>query len=240
MKISVVHEINFKEDYSMKKTGLNWWCDRAWIKFSCVIAVIMTGLILLNWEKWSMELKMIAAIAALIPIHVIEEWVFPGGFHYQFNCISKSDQLDRYPMCRLTDMITNIVATLFYVFLTVLSLINGKVSNGIILGTIIFCALELVVHTIFGIIMYDKFKAKGKTTIYGPGSLTAYFGFTVFGIILMFCLKERMIVSSDWIGAVEVVGFILFVCLLLPDFLFKKKDNHYYFESNGYFNRFEK
>lgn len=224
----------------MYKTKLNWWCDRAWIKFSCVITAIMIGLILLNWESWSVELKIIAGTAALIPVHVIEEWIFPGGFHYQFNCISKSDQLDRYPMCRLTDMITNLVATLYYVLLTVLCIIKGEVSNGIILGTIIFCALELIVHTIFGVLMYFKFKTKGKTTIYGPGSITAYLGFTVFGIILLYCLKERIIISNDWIGAMGVLGFILFICLLLPDYLFKKKDNPYFFESNGYFERFEK
>ncbi len=59
------------------KKVLNWWCDRAWIKFSCAISVIMTGLILWNWENWSTESKVIAAIGALIPVHVLEEWVFP-------------------------------------------------------------------------------------------------------------------------------------------------------------------
>ena len=222
----------------MKKTRLNWWCDRAWIKFSCLITATMTGLILLNWENWSTELKIIAATAALIPVHVIEEWVFPGGFHYQFNCISGSNQPDRYPMSRLTDMITNVAATLFYVFLTVWCMISGVVSNGIILGTVIFCALELIVHTIFGTIMYVKFKANGKTTIYGPGSITTYLGFVVFGVILLYCMKDRAIVPGDWIGAAGVLGFILIGCLLLPDYLFKKKDNQYFFESNGYFDRF--
>ena len=68
-----------------EKKRLDWWCQRAWIKFSCGITTVVMLMILINWQNWSTELKFIAAIAALIPIHVIEEWVFPGGFHYQYN-----------------------------------------------------------------------------------------------------------------------------------------------------------
>ena len=222
------------------KKVLNWWCDRAWIKFSCAISAIMTGLILWNWESWSTELKVIAAIGALIPVHVLEEWVFPGGFHYQFNNMYRINQPDRYPMSRLTDMLTNVLATLFYVFLTVWCVIRGEVSNGIIVGTALFCALELIIHTIFGTIMYFRFREKGKTTIYGPGSITAYWGFTVFGVILAYSMKTRTMVGADWIEAAGVLGFILLVCILMPDFLFKKKDNQYFFKSHGYFERFLK
>ena len=59
-----------------------------------------------------MDLIVIAAISVLIPLHVIEEWVFPGGFHYHYNTVMKSKQLDRYPMSRLTDMLTNFIATI--------------------------------------------------------------------------------------------------------------------------------
>ena len=222
------------------KKDMNWWCDRAWIKCSCLIAAIMTGLILLNWENWSAELKIIAAIAALIPVHVVEEWVFPGGFHYQYNCTFGSDQPDRYPMCRLSDMITNLVATVLYITLTIICIVNGRVSNGIILGTIVFCVLEFFMHTMFGIRMYLKFKSKGKTTIYGPGSITAYLGFTVFGIILLYCMEGRTVVSGDWVEALIILCIIGFVCILIPENLLKKKDNKYFFESSGYFDRFLK
>ena len=63
-------------------------------------------------ENWSMDLTVTAAISVLIPLHVVEEWVFPGGFHYHYNTVMKSKQLDRYPMSRLTDMLTNFIKTL--------------------------------------------------------------------------------------------------------------------------------
>lgn len=222
----------------MKKTGLNRWCDRAWIKCLCVIAAVMTGAILWNWESWSTELKVIAAIVVLIPIHVLEEWVFPGGFHYQFNMLRGSKEPDRYPMNRLSDMYTNFLATVFYIVLTIVCAVRGEVSTGIILGTALFCALELVAHTLLGTFMYFKLKEKGKTTIYGPGSITAYWGFVPFGVILWHVLQTRTIVTSDWIGAAGVLGFILVACIALADVLFMKKGK-YYFESNGYYDRFQ-
>lgn len=167
----------------------------------CVIAVLMTGWILLCWNTWSTELKIIAAIAALIPLHVLEEWVFPGGFHYQYNSFFGSELPDRYPMCRLSDMITNLTATVLYMILTAICVIRGYVSNGMVLGTVVFCFLELVVHTVFGIFMYVKLRAKGKTTIYGPGSITAYWGFTVFGVMLLYAMEQRTVISGDWIEA---------------------------------------
>ena len=63
-----------------KRTGLDWWSHRAWIKFSCIIAAVVTIMILINWENWSTELKVVASIAALIPIHVVEEWAASSAY----------------------------------------------------------------------------------------------------------------------------------------------------------------
>ena len=223
-----------------KRSGIDWWTYRAWIKFGCAITVIVTGFILFNWENWSTELKVIASIAALIPIHVVEEWVFPGGFHYQYNCTMKSEQPKCYPMNRISDMLTNLIATFLYIGLTIICIIKGNVNNGIIVGTIIFCALEFFMHTMFGVLMYKKFNKKGKTTIYGPGSITAYGGFTVLGIILSYSLKGQTISMFDWGIAFAILLFIVVGCILIPENLLKKKNHPYAFEDNGYFDKFDK
>ena len=62
-----------------EKKRLDWWCHRAWIKFSCGITMVVMLMILINWQNWSTELKFIASIAVLIPIHVVEESVFLEG-----------------------------------------------------------------------------------------------------------------------------------------------------------------
>ena len=223
-----------------KKTLLNKWCDKAWMKFGCLITAVITILITINWNTWSTELKVIAGIAGLIPIHVLEEWIFPGGFHYQYNTVMKSDYLNCYPMNRLADMITNLVATFLYIILTIICIINGNVSMGIRIGTIIFCMLEFIIHSLFGFIMWKKFKSNGKTTIYGPGSVTAYLGFGFFGALLFGTMHGYNITSQDWFVAILILAFILIICILLPQNLLKKKDSEYYFSSAGYFEKYIK
>lgn len=129
----------------MEKTGLNWWSDRAWIKSGCILTAVMTAVILVKWESWTDELKIIGAVGALVPVHVLEEWGFPGWFHYQYNILQKSSRPDRYPMC--------------------------SVPASIMAAALLFCVSEVVSHTAAGIKMHKRFKPCGKTTIYGPGFL---------------------------------------------------------------------
>ena len=209
---------------------LDWWCERAWIKFTCLITAFMTVIIMIYWNKWSIELKLMGAISALLPVHVIEEWIFPGGFNYQYNLfLFNSEQPDRYPMCRLSDMITNLVGIFIYVIITVIYAIiedkGGYVNTGLIMGTIVFSALEVIVHTLFGIKAYFYFRKYGKTTIYGPGSITAYLGFGVFGIILAYVLvdriKAKLLHSFDWIIMIcQIIGMFVFG-ILLPENIIK-------------------
>ena len=225
-----------------KKTGLNWWCNRAWIYFGTCISIVMMVVILINWNSWSDALKVMAAIAMLIPIHVIEEWVFPGGFHYQYNTFMyKSDQPDRYPMCRVSDMITNLGATFMYIAFTIIFATGGgDVNTGIIMGSIGFCALELILHVGFGTAAYFRFRKQGKKTIYGPGTITCFWGFVPFGIILIYEMQGRTITGADWGWCAFVLCMIAFVWILIPENLIKKKNNKYFFASHGYYDRYLK
>lgn len=72
----------------MKKINFNEWCKSLWLKFSLLISGVMILLILIFWNTWSIPLKCIAAITALIPVHATEEWFFPGGFAFQYNLFS--------------------------------------------------------------------------------------------------------------------------------------------------------
>ena len=224
----------------MKNKTLNWWCKRAWIYFECSISFIMMFFLLLNWNIWGTDLKVIASIAILIPLHVIEEWIFPGGFHYQYNVgLFNSNKPNHYPMCRLSDMFTNTLATLLYIALTfICTTDNGNVPTGFLLGTAIFSMLELFMHTLMGIKMYIRFRKKGKTTIYGSGSITAYFGFVPLGIIAVYCISEKTIILTDWIICLGILLFIGVICILIPENTIKKKDSSYFFESEGYYKRF--
>lgn len=224
------------------KRNWSWWCDRAWIKFGCVLTAIMMSLMMLNWEKWGPDLKVVCAVAMLIPMHVVEEWVFPGGFHYQYNVgLFHSEVPNNYPMCRLSDMYTNLLATFLYMLITFSAMADGNtVRPGILMGTIAFTCLELFMHTLMGCKMYFRFKEDGKTTIYGPGSFTAYFGFVPLGIIAYYCIKDASITVFDWVICFGILAFIAVVCILIPEGIIKRKDTPYYFSNAGYFERFMK
>lgn len=224
-----------------QKKNLNWWCDRAWIKFGLLISFVMLGFLTIYWREWTPAMKVMASIALLIPLHVIEEWVFPGGFNYQYNVtLYRSPTPDHYPMCRLSDMFTNLVTTFLYIGLLIYSVINDfTVPAGFLIGTAIFSALEFTMHTIFGAVMYFRFKDKGKTTIYGPGSITAYFGFLPLGIVSVYCLIGMEITWVDWVIAVSILAFIAVICILIPEGIIKKKwSDKYPFATAGYFERF--
>lgn len=223
----------------MKTISFDWWCKRAWIKVELVIAVVVMAAILINWESWGTDLKVVAAIAVLIPLHVVEEWVFPGGFHYQYNIICKSEKPNHYLMNRLCDMYTNMIATVFYIALTVLCILRGEPVNvGILMGTAGFAMLELILHTLIGVKMYFCFKSKGKTTIYGPGSVTTYFGFVPLGIIAIYNIIGKPITATDVLICIGILIFISIFCCIFFQVKLRDKDTKYFFENAGYFERF--
>lgn len=223
----------------MTKKNLDWWCCRAWVKFGFALTLVITIAALINWERWSDEVKILASVAALIPVHVIEEWVFPGGFHYHYNLLMKSKEPNSTPMCRLSDMFTNLLTTVMYALLTIYCLIRGSVPAGLLLATLCFSALEVFAHTLFGTLMYFRFRDKGKTTIYGPGSITAYLGFGVIGTLSWYSIRSIQIQGSDIALCLIVLGIILFLFILIPENVIKRvKKTPYAFESAGYYQRF--
>lgn len=117
-------------------------------------------------------------------------------------------------------MITNLEATIGYIIMTVISLVLGYVPTGIIIG---FCVLEVFLHTWFGTAMYFRLKSKEKTTIYGPGSITAYLGFGFFGVLLCHTMTGRSVGAMDIVIAVILLAWIALCCILIPENLIKKK-----------------
>ena len=223
-----------------KQDFWSWWCYRAWILFGLCITSLMTILILVFWNDWSVALKVMAAISALVPVHVVEEWVFPGGFHYQYNTfVYRSKLPDRYPMSRLTDMMTNLLATFLYAFIVCWYALSGEqVPATLVLMTIGFCTLEVIIHTTFGVMAWLRFRNVGKTTIYGPGSITAYLGFGLFGAILCYTLPDYTLTSYDWwIGAIELVAMLTGI-VIIPETAAKSRNTRFIFPSAGYYDRY--
>lgn len=223
----------------MKKCSFNEWCKTAWLKCSLLITALMIVLIVVNWNTWSLALKCAATVAALIPVHATEEWIFPGGFAYQYNLfLNKSEYPNAYPMNRASDMVTVLGTTIMYALFVLYFAVTGRtVPSGVLLGAACFSALEVSVHTYFGIRAYLKFKGQGKTTIYGTGSITAYTGFLVLGCIMIRQIVAQGLSVGDIGWCVAILG-IISILVFVPEAKFKDKNSPYAYGNSGYYERF--
>ena len=223
----------------MKKYDLNQWCKTAWLKFGLVISGVMLVLVLINWNTWALPLKCVAAVAALIPVHATEEWIFPGGFAFQYNLfLNKSKYPTAYPMNRASDMFTVLATTLMYAALVLYFAVTGRVvPSGVLLGAICFSTLEVSVHTYFGIRAYLQFKAKGKTTVYGPGSMTAYTGFLMLGVIMLREVLANGVTGMDVLYCILILAATS-VFVFVPEAKLKDIHSPYAYPNSGYYERF--
>lgn len=62
----------------MKKFWKGWL--NIWLYVITLISGIIIGATIMKWNEWSNQTKLFALATALLPIHVLEEWRFPGGF----------------------------------------------------------------------------------------------------------------------------------------------------------------
>lgn len=205
---------------------------RVWLYVLYALGVALLIVLVTQWSDWGWDRRLLAFTFLVLPFHVFEEWVWPAGFHVQYNLTMGTDQVDRYPMSRLTDSITNFAAMIFGL---VLIAIGGTPA---VVGMMIFCLLEVIVHTFFGVRMLRQFRGDGKRSIYGPGSASAYLGFLPVGIGMIIYLSSIETSVLDWVGGVGVVALMLVSIVVIPEGLLKKKGNAYPFASAGYFTRF--
>lgn len=223
----------------MKKMNFDRWCRTEWLKFSLLITAAMEISILVNWNTWNTSLKCVAAVAALVPVHAVEEWIFPGGFAYQYNTfLYKSRYPLCYPMNRASDMVTVLGTAIMYACLVLFFAVSGKaVPSGILMSLFGFSILEISFHTYCGVRAFLKFRNKGKSTIYGAGSMTAYVGF-----LPLACVTLRQIIMSNIslqdIGfCAAILGMIALLCFV-PEEKFKNEHSPYAYRTKGYYERY--
>jgi hypothetical protein len=170
----------------MKKLTEAWLS--LWLYVIIFIAGIILGLLLANWHTWDLGTKLFADATILLPLHVLEEWHFPGGFHTMYNLMKHSDHPDCYPMNQLSDMWTNLIGVIFGC--TVLFI---GVNPVFLIMQLFLCCAEIGGHLSGGIFAYRKFKKQGKQTIYNPGLFTAAVGYFPLGLGIIYCLLREQI-----------------------------------------------
>lgn len=215
---------------------INAWLS-VWLYVMAGIAVGLGVKIYKNRKNWDkINIFCTAAIIVLV-LHVLEEWVLPGGLHYSYNIDHGSAILSRYPMNRLTDMITNFGGVILGCI--VLKFWGFRKPAGI--AVMLFSAFEVVIHIVIGITSMKTFGDYGMNTLYSPGLITSLFGFlpVVIGLAkeLFFCGKKRPTIKQ-WIMAVTAMFGFCFLLINLPEMVLGDEDTPYAFTDRGYYEQY--
>lgn len=218
------------------QTLIQSWLS-VWLYVMAAIGIVLGVLVYKNRKKWS-TLNILCTLAIIVLIlHVLEEWVFPGGLHYSYNIAHGSALLSRYPMNRLTDMITNFGAVVLGCI--VLKVWGFRKPAGI--AIMAFSAFEVGMHIAIGIQDMKIFADYGMNTLYSPGLITSLFGFLPVGVGLAVCLfkeKENRPKFTQWLMAITATAVLGFLLINLPEAVLGKEDSPYEFTDRGYYEQF--
>ena len=224
---------------------LNNWCDNLWIYFMGGLGIATAIYLVLNWSVLPLGAKAGAFGVIIMPLHVLEEWKHPGGLHYIYNVIFGSKKmglkyLDRYPMSRLTDMITNIGLVVFPLIFLVLSL-TTNLSTEMAVCMMLFSWMEVVAHTIVGIYSLRRYRKAGKRSIYCPGFGTAYLLFLPAAIYIIHELPKLTI--GNWIGGIVALAVMSICCVPIQEiplrkWVLKQEGNAFAFKNPKYYAKF--
>ncbi len=201
---------------------LDKWCDMDWIFFLCGTATVVGVLAAIFWDDMTLGARGAVFAAIIMAFHVLEEWKCPGGLHYFYNTLLDKEHRDptRYPMSRLTDMVTNVGLQWIPLIYLILSLLFPSLANGVALGMMLFCFIEVVAHTAAGFLSLYWYRKDGKRTIYNPGFATAYMMFLPAGIYIAVHLKG--ITGGDWLRCLILMVIMMAICIPLQETPLKK------------------
>ncbi|MGI6535804.1 MAG: HXXEE domain-containing protein [Eggerthellaceae bacterium] len=206
-----------------------------WLYAMVLAAGILIGLTAANWNTWDVQTKLVALSTAMLSFHVLEEWRFPGGFHYMYNVMDGSKMPDRYPMNQLSDMWTNTIGTIVGCAMLIVG-----VNPMLALMQCLQGAGELFAHTAAGFWALKRYRPQGKRTVYNPGLATSWLGY--FPLVCAFIWSFAAYAAptpTDIVGALVLGGALMAISLPLMEHICKSEQTPYAYDwGNGYFERF--
>ena len=165
-----------------------------------------------------------------------EEYRLPGGFVYGLNMVMGADKPIEGPGNGVSAGTVDIVTLLIWA-----PIIYFWCPPIFIAFFALFALLEGTMHTMFGIIAYNKLHKKGKDTIYFPGNATAWFLFLPAGITCMYeLINGGMLTGSQW-TITAVIMFVFVVAILALEQALAKVGNNVVYRIRpveGYFKAF--
>ena len=181
---------------------LKKWCNRTWLYAAYILGLIMASTLIWNWSTWEMSQKLVYILAILIPLHIFEEDSIPGGFYYMNNLSNGSDNPMAYPQNECTNMVTNLGAEIVVILLT---FFGWRIEVSAVTLAFVFGIAEAAIHTRSGILMLKRYRAKGKKTIYGPGTITSWFALLPLSAASLRWLTANPVTVWQIIGGIGIM-----------------------------------
>ncbi len=220
----------------MLETMIQAWLS-VWLYVMTGMGIYLGILVIKNRKTWSQVDILCTCAVIVLVLHVIEEWVFPGGLHYSYNIAHGSTLLSRYPMNRLTDMITNFGG----VVLGCIILKFFRFRKPAAIAVMIFSFVEVGIHIMIGITDMGIFGQYGMNTLYSPGLVTSLFGFLPVGIGLikeLILIKENRPSLKQWIMGIAGMFVFMFLLINLPEDVLGTENSPYEFTNRGFYEEY--
>jgi hypothetical protein len=181
-------------------------------------------------------LRVLGALTVVVlTLHVWEEWVIPGGFHYIYNAGSDALLRDRYPMNEVTDMITNLGGALVWLVLVELDRYGRKMGFAVML----FGYFEFAVHNLLAYeSMTMLYEAGVYSGFYAPGLFTAVACWLPLSAAHTAWFAKNGVGWKDAVGGVVILVVLSQLLVTAPENLIKSEDNPYAFPNAGWYERF--
>lgn len=201
------------------------------------MSIILTVQMIVHWNEWDVLRKLGAFTVIVLTFHVWEEWVIPGGFHYIYNIASNPSLRGRYPMSKITDMITNFGGAVLWFVLVQTRKYGRKMSFAVM----IFSYFEFVIHLYLAHHSMNIFAAMEiHTGFYAPGLVTAICCWLPLAIAYTVWFVKNKVKLSDVIGGIAILIVFSVLLVNMPENLLKSTNNPYGWTDHGFYERYIK
>ncbi len=222
----------------MKKSLLQRWCDYTWLYLVYFLGVCMVCVLIWNWNDWETPQKLVCMLAVAVPMHIFEENSFPAGFYYMNNVGFHSKEPMVYPQNECTNMVTNLGAEIVLILVTFSA---PRIPVSAVVLVVAFGLGETLNHTRAGILMYLRYRDRGKKTVYGPGTVTSWCILIPLSVAGVRWLTEHPFTGMQILGGIGIFAGIAVFLIGLPFVIsIRVRSQRFAFTDKGYFEKYEK
>ena len=212
-----------------------WFVEKGWLYGMAVMGIVSGVQLMVHGKDWDFLRKAGAFTVIVLVLHVMEEWVIPGGFHYFYNIASAPGLRDRYPMNQLTDMITNLGGALMWFALVQ----TNRYGRRMTFAVMIFGYAELAIHVMGASLSRTLLLESGAySPFYGPGLLTSVLCWLPLSMACTTYFVRTKVKGREVLGSVALLAALSVLLIALPERLLKSEDTPFVYADAGWYEQY--